>query len=151
MTLYWRDCHVVILCCFQEFTDSTSSHSLSGTGGGYVNTAASNTEFTIFPPAHAAASSPLSNPLSVPGDRSSVVRFDPLPDIRPPHPHGRRPAAFNSAVSHGLSSQDWFREYCSHVITTSLGTYKPFIHSFHSLAYDRSIASSEASYPPSGI
>ena len=114
ITLYWSGCHV-ILHCFQEFTDSTSSHSISGTAGGYVNAAASTTEFTIFPPAHAAAASPSSNRLSVPGDRSSVVRFDPLPDIRLPHPHGRRPAAFNSAVSHGLSSQDWFREYCSHV------------------------------------
>jgi len=116
-----------------------------------VNAAASNTEFTIFPPAHAAAASPLSNPLSVPGDRSSVVRFDPLPDIRPPHPYGRRPAAFNNAVSHGLSSQDWFREYFSHVITTSVWSYKSFIHSFHRLAYDRSIAFSKACSPPSAI
>jgi hypothetical protein len=133
----------VLLRCFQEFTDSTSSHSLSGTGGGYVNAGASNTEFTIFPPANAAAASHLSSPLSVPGDRSSVVRFEPLPDIRLPHPHGRRPAAFNSAVSHGLSSQDWFREYYSHVITTSLGTYASFIHSFHNLLCDRSISSSK--------
>lgn len=95
----------------QEFTDSTSSHSLSGTGG-YVNSAASATEFTIFPPAHAAVTTATSsNRLSVPGDRSSVVRFEPLPDIRLPQPHSKRPAAFNSAVTHGLSSQDWFREY----------------------------------------
>jgi hypothetical protein len=64
----------------------------------------------------------LSNQLSVPGDRSSVVRFEPLPDIRLPQLHSRRPAAFNNAVTHGLSSQDWFREYCSHVITVHLQT-----------------------------
>lgn len=98
---------------FQEFTDSTSSHSLSGTGG-YVNSAAAatTTEFTIFPPAHTAVTTATSsNRLSVPGDKSSVVRFEPLPDIRLPQPHSRRPAAFNTAVTHGLSSQDWFREY----------------------------------------
>ncbi|XP_069692335.1 uncharacterized protein [Periplaneta americana] len=103
------------VCCrqnkgFQEFTDSTSSHSLSGAGG-YVNSAASTTEFTIFPPAQATAvaATASSNRLSVPGDRSSVVRFEPLPDIRP-QVHSRRPAAFNNAVSHGLSSQDWFQD-----------------------------------------
>ncbi|XP_021936652.1 uncharacterized protein LOC110838099, partial [Zootermopsis nevadensis] len=94
----------------KEFTDSTSSHSLSGAGG-YVNSAASTTEFTIFPPVHtASAATSSSNQLSVPGDRSSVVRFEPLPDIRHSQPHSRRPAAFNNAVTHGLSSRDWFQE-----------------------------------------
>ncbi|XP_067005607.2 uncharacterized protein [Anabrus simplex] len=112
-------CFVVLLagclCCrqtkgFQEFTDSTSSHSLSGTGG-YVNNAASTTEFTIFPPLPANIQQQrLSVAGQTPGDRSSVVRFEPLPDIKPPQPISRRPAAFNNAVSHGLSAQDWFED-----------------------------------------
>ncbi|XP_046402298.1 uncharacterized protein LOC124168207 [Ischnura elegans] len=115
-------------CCrktpkgFQEFTDSGSSHSLS-TGGGCINPGASSSspgnEFTIFPPAAAA-------PPTGPGGGGGPVSFEPLPDIRPRpapsaaaspdsisaasrrRPSQKKPAAFNNAVSHGLSAQDWF-------------------------------------------
>ncbi|XP_049853256.1 uncharacterized protein LOC126334745 isoform X4 [Schistocerca gregaria] len=120
-------------CCrhnkgFQEFTDSASSHSLAGPGPanatpataagpgpggggggvGYVNSAASSAEFTMFPPAAAAAA---------PGDRSSVVHFEPLPDVgsarlQPPQAPApsRKPASFNNVVSGGLSARDWLED-----------------------------------------
>jgi hypothetical protein len=90
----------------QEFTDTTSNHSLSTAG--FVNPLASaatpasaSTEFTIFPP-------PGSNP---PARAPPSVRFEPLPEIRPRFTLTEgspvRPATFNCAESN-LPTTEFF-------------------------------------------
>ncbi|XP_063230667.1 uncharacterized protein LOC134535481 isoform X2 [Bacillus rossius redtenbacheri] len=82
-------CSVLLLgclCCradkgFQEFSDSTSSHSVSAAA-----VAGSSAELTVFPP--------------------PAVRFEPLPAVP-----GRRPPALSAALRPGpdLTARDWFQ------------------------------------------
>ncbi len=91
----------------QEFTDSVSSQNHLETStspaSGHSHRAAS--ELTLFPP--------LGPTLNQPGDRSSIVQFEPLPDIHVVAAAAaaaarRKPAAFGSTLHHGLSVHDWF-------------------------------------------
>ncbi|XP_052120123.1 uncharacterized protein LOC113205464 isoform X2 [Frankliniella occidentalis] len=90
----------------KEFTDSVSSQnnleSAAPHGSGHSHRAAS--ELTLFPP--------LGTTLNQPGDRSSVVQFEPLPDIHVVAAAAaaarRKPAAFGNTLHHGLSVHDWF-------------------------------------------
>ncbi|KAL0278322.1 UNVERIFIED_CONTAM: hypothetical protein PYX00_000172 [Menopon gallinae] len=88
------------ICCrngggFQEFSNS---HGCLATPviDGFVNPTASS-EITIFPPFGVTSDA---------SSRSSVVHFEPLPNIKPQSPN-LRPAAF-SYSEQDISSQDWF-------------------------------------------
>ncbi|KAK3913164.1 Serine/threonine-protein kinase LMTK2 [Frankliniella fusca] len=100
---------VIGIVSAKEFTNSVSSqHQLETSAspcGGQSQRAAS--ELTLFPP--------LGTTLNQPGDRSSVVQFEPLPDIHVVAAAAaaaarRKPAAFGNTLHHGLSVHDWFAE-----------------------------------------
>lgn len=89
---------------FQELNNSVLSSQASVNRGG-VSGPRAPSELTIFPPVGVA----------LPADRSSVVQFEPLPDIRPPAPTpaaGPAPALRKPPVFHNqkLSPEDWFGE-----------------------------------------
>lgn len=90
-----------IYFCFQEFTDSvvSSQNNLSAIP---ATSHQASSELTLFPP--------LGTTLAQPGDRSSIVQFEPLPDIHVVAAAAarRKPAAFGNTLHHGLSVHDWF-------------------------------------------
>lgn len=97
---------------FQEFTDCAVSSQNNLASGPAPNENSglpnrSTPELTLFPP--------LGTALNQPGDRSSIVQFEPLPDIHivaaaAAAAARRKPAAFGSNLHHGLSVHDWFGE-----------------------------------------